>query len=90
VTVWSGAHVGHDSRIDDHCFLAPNVAISGNVHVQPYCFIGINATLRNSVTIAQGTLVGGGAVILKDTVADGVYMARPAQLLEKSSDEIEP
>jgi sugar O-acyltransferase (sialic acid O-acetyltransferase NeuD family) len=88
VTLWSGNHIGHDSIIDDHCFFASHVVVSGHVHVHPYCFIGVNATLRNSITIAPGTLIGGGAVIMKDTKEKEVYVPLRTELLTKKSDEI--
>jgi sugar O-acyltransferase (sialic acid O-acetyltransferase NeuD family) len=89
VTMWSGNHIGHDSIIDDHCFISSHVVVSGHVHVHPYCFIGVNATLRDSVTLAPETLVGAGAVIIKDTVEKGVYVPKAAELFNKSSDEVQ-
>jgi sugar O-acyltransferase (sialic acid O-acetyltransferase NeuD family) len=89
VTLWSGNHIGHDATIDDHCFLASHIVVSGHVHIHPYCFIGVNATLRNSITIARETLIGAGAVIMKDTVEGGVYLPPRAKLFSKSSSEIE-
>src|ERR1700746_1091060 len=89
VTLWSGNHIGHDSIIDDHCFLASHIVVSGHVHIHSYCFIGVNATLRNSIKIARETLIGAGAVIMKDTVERGVYLPERAKLFSKSSSEIE-
>jgi sugar O-acyltransferase (sialic acid O-acetyltransferase NeuD family) len=89
VTLWSGNHIGHDSIIDDHCFLASHIVVSGHVHIHSYCFIGVNATLRNSIAIARETLIGAGAVIMKDTVERGVYLPERAKLFSKSSSEIE-
>jgi sugar O-acyltransferase (sialic acid O-acetyltransferase NeuD family) len=88
VTLWSGNHVGHDSVIEDHCFIASHVVVSGHVRIGPYCFIGVNATLRNSITLVAGTLVGGGAVIMEDTVEGGVYVPARAVQLSKRSDEV--
>ncbi len=62
VTLWSGNHIGHDSRIDDHCFISSHVVISGHVRVGAYSFIGVNATLRNSITIGEASLIGAGAL----------------------------
>ncbi len=90
VTLWSGNHIGHDSVIDDHCFVSSHVVISGHVRVQSYCFIGVNATLRNSITIAPGTLVGAGALIMKDTEPNGVYLGARAERFRKDSDRVEP
>ena len=46
---WSGNHIGHDSTIEDHCFISSHVVVSGHVRVRSYCFIGVNATLRNGI-----------------------------------------
>ena len=88
VTLWSGNHIGHDSVIEDHCFLASHIVVSGNVRINQYCFIGVNATLRNSITIARETLVGAGAIIMKDTVKKGVYVPEKTELLNTKSDRI--
>jgi sugar O-acyltransferase (sialic acid O-acetyltransferase NeuD family) len=89
VTLWSGNHIGHDSTIEDHCFITSHVVVSGHVRVGTRSFIGVNATLRNSITIAPQTLIGAGAIIMKDTKEKGVYMPERAKLFSKSSDEIE-
>lgn len=89
VTLWSGNHIGHDTVIEDHCFLASHIVVSGNVRIRHNCFIGVNATLRNSITIAPETLIGAGAIIMKDTVEKGVYLPQRAELFTKQSDEIE-
>ena len=89
VTLWSGNHIGHDAVIEDHCFLASHIVVSGYVRIRNNCFLGVNATLRNSITIAPETLIGAGAVVMKDTVPKGVYLPQRAELFSKASDEIE-
>ena len=88
VTLWSGNHIGHDSVVEDHCFIASHIVVSGHVRIGERTFIGVNATLRNSITIAPGTLIGAGAVIMKDTKPNEVYMPERAKLFPKSSDDI--
>ena len=63
VTLWSGNHIGHDSTIGDHCFISSHVVVSGHVQVAQGCFIGVNATLRDSISIAEYTLIGAGALV---------------------------
>ena len=63
--------------------------VSGHVRVGPGCFLGVNATLRNGITLARETLVGAGAVIMKNTVEKGVYMPPRAELFKKKSDQID-
>jgi sugar O-acyltransferase (sialic acid O-acetyltransferase NeuD family) len=89
VTLWSGNHIGHDAVIDDHCFISSHVVVSGHVRIRSYCFIGVNATLRNSIEIAPATLIGAGAVIMKDTKEKGVYLPQRAELFTKDSDHVE-
>jgi len=88
VTLWSGNHIGHDSVIEDHVFVSSHVVISGHVRVGAYSFLGVNATIRNGITIAPHSLIGGGAVVMADTEEHGAYVQRPAQRLDKKSDQI--
>jgi Acyl-[acyl carrier protein]--UDP-N-acetylglucosamine O-acyltransferase len=88
VIMWSGNHVGHDAVIEDHCFLTSHVVVSGFTKIGHNSFLGVNATLRDAITIAPETLVGAGAVIMKDTVEKGVYLPPRPVLFDKKSDEI--
>lgn len=85
VTLWSGNHIGHHSVIGDHCFIASHVVISGFVEVDDYCFMGVNATVANNLTVGRDDLVGAGAVILKDTDADRIYGASMTPARELSA-----
>ncbi len=73
VTLWSGNHIGHHSRVDDHCFLASQIVVSGRVQINHSCFIGVNATLRDNITIGEKSIIGAGSLILSDVAANGVY-----------------
>lgn len=86
--LWSGNHVGHDSIIGDHCFITSHVVISGFVNIQNNCFLGVNATLRDAITIAPETLIAAGAIIMKDTQEKGVYLPAKSSLYSKTSDQI--
>jgi sugar O-acyltransferase (sialic acid O-acetyltransferase NeuD family) len=89
VTMWSGNHIGHDSVIEDHCFITSHTVVSGHVRVGAYTFIGVNATLRNSITVAPETLIGAGAIVMRDTEPKSVHVPRPSQQLSKTSDEMD-
>jgi sugar O-acyltransferase (sialic acid O-acetyltransferase NeuD family) len=88
VVLWSGNHLGHDVIIEDHCYITSHVVISGFVNVKRNCFLGVNSTIRDAITIAPETLIGAGAIIMKDTVEKGVYLPPRSVLFEKKSDEI--
>jgi sugar O-acyltransferase (sialic acid O-acetyltransferase NeuD family) len=78
VVLWSGNHIGHHGEIKDHVFFTSHVVLSGHCIVEPYCFFGVNATVRDAVHLAEGTLVAMGAGITKDTEPWGVYKGMPA------------
>jgi sugar O-acyltransferase (sialic acid O-acetyltransferase NeuD family) len=85
VVLWSGNHIGHDARIDDHCFIASHVVVSGNVAIGPFTFVGVNATFRDGVTVAPRCVIGAGALIMKDTVEGGVYSVPGTAASERRS-----
>lgn len=89
VTLWSGNHIGHDSVIEDHCFISSHVVVSGHCRIGAYSFLGVNATLRNSITLAPETLLGAGAIIMGNTQEQGVYIPERARLFSKKSSEID-
>ena len=75
VIVGSGNQIGHDTVVEDHCFLAGHVMLPGYTHIGAYSFLGANSTFRDGINIGSGTVVGAGAVILKDTKPGEVYIA---------------
>jgi sugar O-acyltransferase (sialic acid O-acetyltransferase NeuD family) len=88
VRIGAGCFIGHDTVIGDHCFLANCAVVGGGACIEPYCFIGLNATVRNKITIAKHCVIGAGAVILQNTKEKQVFLARPAELLPVSSDDL--
>ena len=87
--LWSGNHIGHDGSIGDNNFITSHVVVSGFVKIKNNCFLGVNATIRDAITIENETLVAAGAIIMKDTVEKGVYLPARSVLFDKKSDEIE-
>lgn len=88
ITLWSGNHIGHDSVIEDHCFITSHVVVSGNCRIGPYCFLGVNATLRNSLTLARETLIGAGAAVMRDTTERQVILPPQPRLTDRTSDQL--
>ena len=74
VIMWSGNHIGHHSIIHDHVFITSHVVISGHCNVSSYSFLGVNATIRDGITIAEETFIAMSASITRDTVARGKYI----------------
>lgn len=89
VVLWSGNHIGHHSMISDHVMFTSHVVLSGHCTVEPYCFLGVNATIRDGVRLGEGTLVAMGACISRDTEPWSVYQGNPARKRDVSSTDVE-
>jgi len=74
VFLWSGNHVGHHAKVEDHCYVAGNVVISGNTRVEPYCFLGVSATLGHEITVGRESFIGAGSLITKNVPPQSVYI----------------
>jgi sugar O-acyltransferase (sialic acid O-acetyltransferase NeuD family) len=79
VVLWSGNHIGHHSIVDDHVSFTSHVVLSGHCIVEPFCFFGVNATVRDGLRIAQGSLIAMAAAVVGDTEPWGVYKGSPAK-----------
>lgn len=88
VVLWSGNHIGHSSYIGDHTFITSHVVVSGHVHVSPYCYVGVNATLRDGIDIGEACVIGAGALIMKSTRAREVYIGTRTRPDTRTSDEL--
>jgi sugar O-acyltransferase (sialic acid O-acetyltransferase NeuD family) len=88
VVLWSGNHIGHHGQIKDHVFFTSHVVMSGHCVIEPYCFFGVNSTIRDYLHVAQGTLLGMASAIYKPTEEWGVYMGNPPKKLPKPSYEV--
>jgi sugar O-acyltransferase (sialic acid O-acetyltransferase NeuD family) len=89
VVLWSGNHIGHHSLIKDHVSFTSHVVLSGHCVVEPYCFFGVNATIRDRIHIAEGSLIAMSASITSDTEPWGVYKGNPAKIGEVSSKDLD-
>ena len=88
IVLWSGNHIGHHSKIGNHTFLTSHVVVSGFVNIGEFCFFGVNATLRDSINISDKTIVGAGALILKDTQPEELYIGPKTLPVPKKSTDI--
>jgi sugar O-acyltransferase (sialic acid O-acetyltransferase NeuD family) len=88
VVLWSGNHIGHHSQIGDHCFITSHVVIAGNVKVEEQCFIGINATVRDGITVGTKSVIGAGALVMCNVEAESIYKPVSTQKYNLGSSQI--
>jgi sugar O-acyltransferase (sialic acid O-acetyltransferase NeuD family) len=88
VTLWSGNHIGHHSRIHDHNFISSHVVISGHCEIMSNSFLGVNATIGHKVRLENNNIIGASSTIVKSTSPFEVYVPARSIKLDKSSDQI--
>lgn len=69
----------HDVIIGDFAHVCPGVVIGGNARIGEGVLLGSNATVLPGVSIAAWTIVGAGAVVVRDITEPGVYAGIPAK-----------
>jgi sugar O-acyltransferase (sialic acid O-acetyltransferase NeuD family) len=88
VVLWSGNHIGHHGRIHDHVTVTSHVVMSGHCEIGAYSFLGVNATLRDGISIGEGTFVAMAAAVMKSTEPWSVYKGNPATKLAMQSTDL--
>lgn len=71
--------LGHDDVIADYVTVYPSVNISGNVTVGECSELGTGMQIIQGKNIAPNTIIGAGAVVVKDLNESGTYVGSPAK-----------
>ena len=88
VILWSGNHIGHQTKIADHAYLSSHCVISGFCEIGKHSFLGVNCTFNDHIKIADDTLVSSGALIVRNSEKKGALLiGSPARAATKTSYE---
>jgi sugar O-acyltransferase (sialic acid O-acetyltransferase NeuD family) len=88
VIIWSGNHIGHQTVIEDHVYISSHAVISGFCRIGESSFIGVNSTFNDNIFIAEDTIVGSAALIVKNFTERGrLLIGAPAKEADKTSYE---
>ncbi|TKI58590.1 acetyltransferase [Brevibacillus antibioticus] len=75
------ATIDHDAKIGHHAHIAPGAILSGNVTVQDGAHLGTGVTVIQGVSIGKNSIVGAGAVVVKDVEENVTVAGVPARRL---------
>lgn len=78
----TGAIVEHDNVLEDYVHVSPNGTLSGTVKVGELTHIGVGSSVMNNVNICSNSIIGAGAVVVKDIAKDGTYVGVPAKKIK--------
>ncbi len=79
--LYANSFVGHDTKVGDYCFIANNASVGGYVTAEEGAHIGSNSSIRERVTLGKWSLVGLGAVVLKDVEPFNIVAGNPAKVI---------
>jgi len=86
VFFWNGNHLGHHACVEDHCYVAGQVVISGAAVIEPYCFLCVNATIGHEVTIGRESFIGAGTLVTKNVAPKSVHIVPDTPKFRLDSD----
>ncbi len=87
--VWCNVTLAHHSKVAKHCWIASGSVISGQATVKRNSFVGVNTTIINEVVVGEYNIIGGGALISKNTKPNTVHLARSGEEHRFSSQDYE-
>ena len=87
VMIWSGNHLGHGCKINDHAYISSHVCISGHTEIGESCFIGVNSTFKDFLKIGNDVFIAMDACVTKNVPDDSVVLGVPS-IIHSPDEEI--
>lgn len=76
-------HIGHDAHIHKNVEITAGGIIGGFDELDDNVYVGINATLRNRITIGNNAVIGMGSTVTKSVEEDVTVAGNPAKKFDK-------
>lgn len=77
------ACIGHDSRLGNFCTLHPGSVVNGACSLGHFSELGTNAAVLPGVCVGESTIVGMGAMVIRDLPDAVVAAGVPAKIIRK-------
>lgn len=79
--------IAHDVVVESYVHVAPGANLSGNVQLKAGCWVGAGAVINQGSNtrkrvVGENTVIGSGAVVVKDCEANAVYAGVPAKRIK--------
>lgn len=75
--------VSHDNKIGDYLTMAPGARIMGGCNFGELIYMGASSCVKDKISICSNTVIGMGAMVVKDINTPGTYVGVPAKPLNK-------
>lgn len=77
--LWAGNHFGHHGTLGISSQLTSHVVVSGRCRIGQFCYFGVNASVRDGVSITDKVVVGMNSGVTKSLHDSGLYVGFPAK-----------
>lgn len=76
----TGAVIEHDCVIDDFVHVSPNAVLAGEVKIGQQVWVGACASIKQLTTVKSSSVVGMGAVVIRDVPPNVTVIGNPAKI----------
>lgn len=83
VHIYSGSLVGHDSHTQKYCTIGAHSIVGGRVILEEGVHVGLNATIREDITVGEYAVIGMSGVVVKNVSDFDVVVGNPAKTIKK-------
>ena len=83
VFINAGSILGHDAVLEDFCSLMGHVDLSGGAYLEAGAYLGTKATVIQSVRVGRNSILGAGAVAVRDIPANCTAAGVPARIIKR-------
>ncbi len=80
-----GCTINHDNVLEERVMLASRVTLAGEVHIETRTYLGQGSNVRQKLRIGHHSLVGMGAVVVKDVLPNCVVVGNPARVISENN-----
>jgi sugar O-acyltransferase (sialic acid O-acetyltransferase NeuD family) len=86
VLLQSSCTVGHDTVIGSDSVVSTAVSISGTCTIGERVYIGVSAPIKEHISIGNDSIIGMGAVVLRDIPENVVALGNPARPMRENTE----
>lgn len=84
VRIGSNVTIGHESHLGRYTEINNNVSLGGGVVIKEGSYVGLGAFIREYVVVGRNSIVGMGAVVVKNVEDNIVVVGNPAKKLRRT------
>ncbi|TQR61011.1 acetyltransferase [Campylobacter troglodytis] len=74
--------IEHECVVGAFSHISVGAKLAGNVKIGKACFLGVNSCVLPNLSIADGVILGAGAVATKNITQRGVFVGVPAKIMK--------